>query len=210
LPAYETSVTFFGFALLLAVAPGPDNLFVLVQSAAQGRFAGILVVLGLCTGLVVHTALLTLGLAAVFAASPIAFTVLKFIGAAYLLYLAWGAWRAPATQIGDAAPRVPARSARWLFIRGIVMNLTNPKVVLFFLAFLPQFVSPTAGPVALQLAWFGLLFIIATLFAFSLIAWMAGFLGEMLRRSARMQILLNRAAACVFLGLAVRLVMSQQ
>jgi threonine/homoserine/homoserine lactone efflux protein len=97
MPSIQTNLVFLGAALLLAFAPGPDNLFVLIQSASQGRKAGIFVVLGLCTGLVVHTTAVALGLAAVFAASAAAFTVLKFVGAAYLAYLAWQAYRAPAT-----------------------------------------------------------------------------------------------------------------
>jgi threonine/homoserine/homoserine lactone efflux protein len=90
------------------------------------------------------------------------------------------------------------------------MNLTNPKVVLFFLAFLPQFVRPGIGNVAIQLAWFGVLFIVATLVAFSIIAYLAGYIGERLRRSERAQQLLNRGAALVFAGLAVRLVTSER
>jgi threonine/homoserine/homoserine lactone efflux protein len=150
----------------------------------------------------VHTAAVTLGLAAVFAASAIAFTALKLVGAVYLAYLAWQAWRAP---VATSGARPPAAPAHHLYGRGVVMNLTNPKVVLFFLAFLPQFVRPQVGSVALQLAWFGLLFIVATLIVFGAIAVFAGYLGERLRGSARVQRLLNRASAVVFAGLALRL-----
>jgi threonine/homoserine/homoserine lactone efflux protein len=107
----DTALTFFGLALLLCYSPGPDNVFVLMQSAAHGRRAGLMVVLGLCTGLLLHTAALALGLAAVFAASALAFTVVKFVGAAYLLYLAWGAWRAPVSA-GGSGPALPALSSR--------------------------------------------------------------------------------------------------
>jgi threonine/homoserine/homoserine lactone efflux protein len=203
MPTLDTSLLFFGAALLLAITPGPDNLFVLMTSASQGRRAGLLVVLGLCTGLVGHTTAVALGLAAVFAASAMAFQVLKLVGAAYLAWLAWQAYRAPVTEGTEG--RRAAESAGRLYSRGIVMNLTNPKVALFFLAFLPQFVKPQLGGVALQLAWFGLLFIVATLVCFGLIAWFAGSLGERLRRSGRAQRLLNRASAFVFAGLALRL-----
>jgi len=199
-----TSLPFLGVALVLAVTPGPDNVFVLMQSAAHGRRAGLLVVLGLCTGLVAHTVAVSLGLAAVFAASAAAFTLLKLVGAAYLAYLAWQAFRAPA---GLAAAEPAARGSAWaLYGRGVVMNLTNPKVVMFFLAFLPQFVRPEVGPVAGQLAWYGVLFIIATLAAFSGIAYLAGSLGDRLRRSERTQRALNRISGVVFAGLALRLV----
>jgi threonine/homoserine/homoserine lactone efflux protein len=208
MPSLDTSLLFFGAALLLAVTPGPDNLFVLMMSASRGRRAGLLVVLGLCTGLVGHTAAVTLGLAAVFAASAAAFTALKLAGAGYLAYLAWQAYRAPAGGAAASA-RAPDSAAR-LYGRGIVMNLTNPKVALFFLAFLPQFVDPRLGRVALQLAWFGFLFIVATVICFGAIAWFAGWLGDRLRRSAPVQRALNRASALVFAGLALRLAMSRR
>jgi threonine/homoserine/homoserine lactone efflux protein len=208
MPSGETNLLFFGTALLLAFTPGPDNLFVLIQSATEGRKAGILVVLGLCTGLLVHTAAVTFGLAALFAASAAAFTVLKFAGAGYLAYLAWQAFRAP---VGEQMGEKRATGSAWqLYVRGIVMNLTNPKVVLFFLAFLPQFVRPEVGSVALQLAWFGILFIFSTLLAFSVIAHLAGHFGERLRRSETAQRVMNRAAAVVFAGLALKLVTSRR
>src|SRR5574337_1879284 len=103
----ETTATFFAVSVLLGAAPGPDNLFVLMQSAVRGRRAGMLVVLGLCTGLLGHTAAVAVGLAAVFAASATAFTLLKFVGAAYLAWLAWQALTAPDggdPATGEAAP----------------------------------------------------------------------------------------------------------
>ena len=208
MPTFDTSLAFSAVALLLALTPGPDNLFVLMLSASQGRRAGIWVILGLCTGLVFHTVAIALGLAALFAASTTAFVVLKYAGAAYLAWLAWQAWRAPAGSAADGELK-PIPASR-LFARGIVMNLTNPKVVLFFLAFLPQFVDPQRGSVATQLAVFGGLFIIATLTAFISIACATDFIGARLRRSARTQQWLNRASAVVFAGLAVKLAVSQR
>jgi threonine/homoserine/homoserine lactone efflux protein len=207
----STSIAFVGVALLVALAPGPDNLFVLMQAATNGRKSGMLVVLGLCTGLLVHTCAVVFGLAAVFAASAAAFTVLKFVGAAYLAYLAWQAWRAPAeTDLRPAGEAGASRAGRRLYLRGVVMNLTNPKVLLFFFAFLPQFVDPRGGSVAIQLAEFGVLFILSTAIVFSSIAYAAGHIGERLRRSQKVQRILNRTAAVVFAGLAVRLATSQR
>ncbi|PRD68685.1 threonine transporter RhtB [Malikia spinosa] len=199
----EAQLGFFGIALLLGLSPGPDNLFVLMQSATQGRRAGLLVTLGLCTGLLAHTAAVALGLAALLASSPAAFSALKLAGAAYLLYLAWGAWRAPATlQAGDE----PLRLQPWrLYGRGVLMNLSNPKVAIFFLALLPQFVQEGAGPVPWQIARLGALFMLATLIVFGSFAWLAGGL-SLLLRSARAQQLLNRSAALVFVGLGIRLI----
>ncbi len=197
------ALAFFGAAVLLALSPGPDNLFVLMQSATHGRRAGLLVTLGLCTGLLGHTAAVALGLAAVLAASPWAFWALKLLGAAYLLYLAWGAWRAPTGPIDTA--RVPPLRPLAAYGRGIVMNLTNPKVALFFLAFLPQFADPERGAVGWQILQLGVLFMVATLLTFGSFAVFAGWIGGALRRSARAQRVLNRAAAVVFAALAARL-----
>ncbi|AUL48893.1 threonine transporter RhtB [Bordetella trematum] len=200
----DTLTAFFGIAVLLALTPGPDNLFVLMQSALWGRRAGFLVVLGLCTGLLGHTAAVAVGLAAVFAASPLAFHALKIAGAAYLLYLAWQVLRAPVGEGG--ANRVPALSSAALYRRGIIMNLTNPKVLLFFFAFLPQFTQPSAGPLAGQIIELGAVFMLATLLIFGAIAFFSGAFGQMLQRSARAQRWLNRLAGVVFIGLALRLV----
>ena len=213
MPSLETLITFFGVSLLLGLTPGPDNLFVLVQSAQRGWRAGMAVVLGLCVGLVVHTAAVALGLAAVFAASAMAFTALKWCGAAYLAYLAWGALRAPAAVASGAAPAAAAGtapSARRMVVRGMVMNLTNPKVLVFFLAFLPQFADPARGPVAWQLMVLGAVFIVATLLVFGAIACFTGAFGALLQRSARAQTVLNRVAGLVFLGLAVRLATAER
>ncbi len=199
----DIALSFFGIAILLALTPGPDNLFVLMQSALWGRVSGMLVVLGLCTGLVGHTIAVAVGLAAVFAASQTAFTVLKLAGAAYLVYLAWGAFHAQGNMAGGATP--PRQSNWQLYRRGIVMNLTNPKVSLFFLAFLPQFASPQRGSVALQILSLGALFMLATLLVFGAIAFFSGVLGERVQHSQKAQRLLNRAAGVVFLGLAVKL-----
>jgi len=200
----QTGLAFFSVAVLLALSPGPDNVFVLVHAAQHGVRAGVLVVLGLCTGLLFHTAAVALGLAALLAASPLAFGVLKGVGAAYLLWLAWLSWRAPTGLLeGQAAQGL---SARQTYARGIVMNATNPKVAIFFLAFLPQFVDPALGPVQWQIVQLGACFGLATLLVFGGIAALAGRFGQRLRESVRAQQVLNRAAALVFAGLALRLV----
>ena len=216
MPTLETLFAFFGVAVLLGLTPGPDNVFVLLQSAQRGWRAGMCVVLGLCLGLVVHTAAVALGLAAVFAASATAFTVLKFLGAAYLAWLAWQALRAPAAtaQPGLASDPGQVEEVRSGLLRmvgrGMFMNLTNPKVLIFFLAFLPQFADPARGSVAAQLMVFGVVFMLATLLVFGAIACFSGLFGTLLMRSARAQTWLNRVAGLVFLGLAVRLATAQR
>ena len=215
MPSIESLTAFFGVAVLLALSPGPDNVFVLLQSAQKGWRAGLAVVVGLCLGILVHTTAVALGLAAVFAASSTAFTALKWCGAAYLAYLAWGALRAP-SSVSDGPvlqardQRLPLREALRMVGRGVVMNLTNPKVLIFFLAFLPQFADPAIGPVAPQIAAFGAVFMAATFLVFGAIACFSGVFGTVLQRSARAQWWLNRLAGLVFLGMAVRLATVQR
>ena len=202
----STLALFSSASILLALAPGPDNLFVLTQSALKGRLVGIVVTLGLCTGLIVHTSAVALGVAALFQASALAFNLLKFAGAAYLLYLAWGAFRA-----GANANPLTTKASREItltqyYLRGIVMNVTNPKVSIFFLAFLPQFTHPEKGSLPLQLIGLGGIFIVVTLVVFGGVSLLAGVIGERFRRSARAQKILNRTAGAVFAGLALKLV----
>ncbi len=204
----ETVAIFLTASIALALAPGPDNIFVLTQSALYGRRAGILVTLGLCTGLLVHTAAVSLGVAAIFQTSVLAFNLLKIVGAVYLLYLAYQAFRASATRI----PRGEEQKLDWrkLYTRGIIMNITNPKVAIFFLAFLPQFADPSVGSITLQMLMLGAWFIVATLLVFGSVAWFAGFLGEWLKGSEKAQIAMNRVAGTVFTGLALRLAISER
>lgn len=199
----ESIAAFVIASALLSVAPGPDNIFVLTQSALYGKRSGVLVTLGLCTGLVVHTTAVALGVAAIFQTSVIAFTALKVAGALYLAYLAWQAFRASATSLDVAASNL--RSSGALYRRGIIMNITNPKVSIFFLAFLPQFASPEHGPVELQLFFLGGVFILIALVIFCAIALLAGALGGFLHNSPKAQIYMNRVAGTVFAALALKL-----
>ena len=204
----ESLVTFFAASVLLALALGPDNIFVLTQSALHGKVAGLLVTLGLCTGLIVHTTAGAFGVAVIFQASALAFTALKLCGAGYLLYLAWGAWRATATDISASAD--VGLSLAMLYRRGIIMNVTNPKVSIFFLAFLPQFADPARGSLTLQMVLLGGVFILATILIFGTIALLAGTLGRWLARSDKAQIIMNRVASLVFVGLALKLATTQR
>lgn len=199
----DTLLLFFTTSVLLGLSPGPDNLFVMAQSIQRGPGSGLLVTLGLCTGLVVHSAAVAFGLAAVFQASALAFTLLKWVGAGYLLYLAWLAFRAGADTDGD--PTAAALPRGHLYRRGIIMNITNPKVSVFFLAFLPQFADPARGPLAVQLLILGAVFIVATILVFGAVSLLAGAVGERFRRSSRAQIILNRLAGTVFAALALKL-----
>lgn len=204
----ETLITFFAASILLGLTPGPDNIFVLTQSALLGRSAGIAVMMGLCTGLVVHSIAVALGVAVIFQTSAIAFSILKFAGSGYLVYLAWQAFRASAENI-QSEPNEEVNHWK-LYRRGIIMNITNPKVSIFFLAFLPQFADPLKGPISFQLLLLGGLFILSTILVFGCIALMAGTLGQWLNRSDRVQKILNKVAGTVFLGLALKLATTER
>lgn len=194
-------LTFAGASLMLAVAPGPDNIFVLTQSAVHGARSGMIVVLGLLTGLVVQTFCAALGLAAVVAASPTLFWAIKAAGAAYLLYLAFMAWKHAVSGPGSGEGSSLTGWALWR--RGCIMNITNPKVQIFFLAFFPQFVPKgTEGwDLVLQMVIQGLTFMAATAVVFGAVAYYAGTLADKMR-SPTFQLILNRSSAVIFLGLA--------
>ena len=203
----DVQITFFAASVLLGLAPGPDNIFVLTQSALSGKLAGLLVTLGLCTGLLVHTAAVAFGVAVLIQATPAAFTTLKLLGVIYLAYLAWLAFRASDSDLSSEVA-VSRRLLR-LYGRGIVMNVTNPKVTIFFLAFLPQFADPLQGSMTVQLIALGGVFILATLLVFGSIALVAGALKSRFAQSQRVQRILNRIAGTVFATLALTLLTSE-
>ncbi|MDY0190508.1 MAG: LysE family translocator [Desulfuromonas sp.] len=206
--APQDLLSFIIAALLLGLAPGPDNLFVLTQSALRGRAAGLLVTLGLCTGLLGHSMAVAFGVAVIFQSSLLAFSLLKFVGAGYLAYLAWKAFRAAAVHNGEAGGE--NISLARLYRRGIIMNITNPKVSIFFLAFLPQFADPAQGSITLQILLLGGVFILVTIVVFGAIALLAGTFGQWLIRSQQRQKVLHRLAGGVFLALALKLVCTER
>ena len=227
-------LNFFIAALVVALAPGPDNLFVLAQSATHGARAGFSVICGLCTGICVQTALLIVGVSALIAASPVAFFVLQCCGAAYLLYLAYKSFQVRAGVVkldagsegaGSGECHSGARSAiesksgeavvggegaglpfRRLYLRGIIMNLTNPKAVLFALSFIPPAVdmSRDMSP-SLQMVFLGAEFVTATFIVFGSIAILAGAVKKFMLNSPKANRNLNWFSGCVFVALAIAL-----
>lgn len=206
----EISNLFFFFlaSCLLAVTPGPDNLFVLTHSAMMGMRSAMIVVLGLCTGLIAHTVIVVTGLAALIQSHDYALTIIQYVGVAYLLWLAYQSFKSTLeskcsqTSTAQTSHRVALSS---LYVRGIVMNITNPKVGLFFIAFLPQFVSDGGWSFSLQLLTLGGVFIIATLLCFGGIAFLASSLKSIYAHNSQAENWMNRIASLVFVGLAVRL-----
>jgi threonine/homoserine/homoserine lactone efflux protein len=202
------AATFFAAALLVALAPGPDNLMVLSLGMARGRPAGVAFGAGCAIGCLNHTLLAALGVSALIAATPAAFAALRIAGGAYLVWIGVQAIRHAQPAGAHATRNAPADTPRRLFVKGLVANAINPKVILFFLAFLPQFVDPRRPGVAWQVAQFGLLFTLAALVVFGAIGWFAGSLGERLARRPRIGAWLDRAAGAVFVVLGVRLLVA--
>ena len=208
---------FFIAALVIGIAPGPDNLFVLAQSATYGARLGFCIILGLCTGIAIHTCLLVAGVSALIAASPTAFFVIQCLGAAYLLYLAYKSFgvRSGVVKLDErrktkdeSGIRSTMPSARSLYMRGIIMNLTNPKVILFVLSLIPPAVR-LERPIhpSLQMAIFGGEFILATMIVFGCIALLAGTVKKFLLTSPKANRNLNWFSGAVFVFLAVALFM---
>jgi threonine/homoserine/homoserine lactone efflux protein len=199
MPTVSTLLVFAAASLALFVVPGPSVLYIVTRSVAQGRSAGLVSMLGVHTGSVVHVAAAALGVSALLASSATAFAVVKYLGAAYLVWLGIQKLRSkPAETATVETPTV----SRWrLYGQGVVVNVLNPKTAIFFLAFLPQFVHPHHGPVAVQVLVLGVCFILLGMLSDSSYALLAGTLAGRLRRSVRGKRRMDRASGMVFLGL---------
>lgn len=168
---FVTLLSFLSVAVLLTLMPGPDILFVIAQSIAQGKRAGLATALGLCTGLIIHLTAAILGVTALIYQSALAFTVVKYGGALYLLFLAWQAFRAKESDLFITQPT--RRKGRSLYRRAILMNVLNPKVALFFLALFPQFITQSLGHIPQQMTVLGILFITQAFLVFSGVSFFA-------------------------------------
>ena len=198
----ETIITFVTASVVLSLVPGPDNIFVMSHSALKGWRIGFYITLGLCTGLIGHTVLIAIGVSVIFQTSAIAFNGLKIIGAFYLLYLAWLSVQNKELNLGGTDKDSTNRS---YYFTGVIMNLTNPKVALFFLVFLPQFVNTSNNNITLQIFLLGLLFILSALCVFTSIAYLASFLEDILKKSKTVNKNLNILAALIYFALAINL-----
>ena len=198
----ETIIAFVTASVVLSLVPGPDNLFVMSHSALKGWRIGFYITLGLCTGLIGHTVLVAIGVSVIFQTSAIAFNGLKIIGACYLLYLAWLSVQNKELNLGGTDKNSTNRS---YYLTGVIMNLTNPKVALFFLVFLPQFVNTSNDNVTIQIFLLGLLFILSALCVFTSIAYLASFLEDILKKSKKVNKNLNLLAALIYFTLAINL-----
>ena len=203
----DNVMMFIVTSIVLALAPGPDNLYVISQSALYGARTGLIITLGLCSGLIIHIAAVVFGLATWLTTSPITFVWLKFIGAGYLLYLAWRALRTPVITALTDTKRLDTSLS--LLRIGFLMNVSNPKVALFFLAFLPQFIDTSGISVSWQIVYLGVIFMLTALMIFSVMALTAASMGRWLIASSRAQRILQSLTALIFTLLAARLLFYQ-
>ena len=205
-------LVFMAATLALNLTPGPDMLYVIARSAGEGRASGVVSALGIAAGCIVHMLAVAFGVSSLLLAVPVAYDVVRYAGAAYLIYLGLRALLRPSARAG-AAPTPAPLSA--VFRQGVVTNVLNPKVALFFLAFLPQFVDPSRGSVAWQLLALGVMFNVSgtivnlavAVAASGAVRWgraRAGTRGERWRRHAQ------RFTGAVFVGLGVRLALLER
>ena len=190
---------------LLALAPGPDIVYVLTRGIAQGRKAGIAAALGFATGCIFHTALAAFGVAALIRSSDLAFDLVRYAGAAYLVWIGIQALR-HASEFSLAAGG-EAKGLVQIYKQSVIGNALNPKVTLFFLSFLPQFVNTAAGNVAWQMALLGVVFMAVTIVVFGAIAIFSGWIGDWVRAKPAIGKRLNIFAGITFIALGVRVAM---
>jgi threonine/homoserine/homoserine lactone efflux protein len=182
MPELSQILFFMSFALGMLLTPGPAVFYIVTRSVDQGRMAGIVSVLGIATGTLFHIAAAAFGLSALLMTSALAFDAVKYLGAAYLVYLGVRKLffeKPPA----DSPDEIPPQPLRQIFAQGIVVNLTNPKTALFFFSFLPQFVDPARGSVALQILFLGTLFTVMAITSDSMYALLSGSLAGWLKRN---------------------------
>ncbi len=181
MPDHATFIVFSAAALILLITPGPAVLYIVARSIDQGRVAGVVSVLGIGLGTMVHVLAATLGISALLVSSTTAFNLVKFLGAGYLIYL--GIRKFMERDQHTAVVEAEAQPLSRAFTQGIIVNILNPKLALFFFAFLPQFIDPTAGPVAMQTLFLGTWFVLLGIFSDSIYALLAGSAGSWLKQS---------------------------
>lgn len=202
MPEKTAFLTFLFAAFMLNIAPGPDMLYVIGRSLGQGRKAGILSALGIFAGCWAHILAAAFGFAALLRSSPIAFNMVRYAGAAYLVYLGI---KMLVQRSSLAQQQLQPDSLAAIFRQGVITNVLNPKVALFFLAFLPQFIDARRGSVAWQILLLGLIFNVGGTLVNLGVAYAGGTLGELLRRNARFARLQQWLTGLVFIGLGARL-----
>jgi len=196
-------------SFLLCLAPGPDNIYVLTQGMTKSKKAAIVTTLGLATGLIIHTSAAAFGISVIFQTSELAFDIVKFVGAAYLLYIAYQAFKYRNEKL-DLSAQNSTKELKKLYFKGFIMNILNPKVSIFFLAFLPQFVNTQAGNVPMQMIILGAVFMALTIIVFSSIGIAGNLLSKRLLEKPNIVKYMNILTSFVLVGLGIKLALSQR
>jgi len=201
--------TFFTAAVLLNISPGPDMVFILGQTAKRGIQAGFSAMFGIWTGAFIHVIFAALGLSAILATSAVAFSTVKWVGAAYLIWLGIQALRSKGTSI-SVNGQVSPKGLMPIFKQGVLVSVLNPKVAIFFLAFLPQFVEAGAGPVSAQFFLHGFLIIVVAAFVEPPLIFVGGKLTGYLSNNTRVSRWVDRGLGALFVGLGIKLATSDR
>ncbi len=202
----------FGFILAtsaLALSPGPDNIYVLMQSITNGRKYGLATVCGLISGCLVHTTLVAFGVSAIIKENDTLFFIIKLLGALYLLYLAYKVYNGD-SKVVLSNTGVPKKSLWQLFKQGVIMNVLNPKVSIFFLAFFPAYLYSDTVSTVIQFYVLGLLFMATSFIVFAIIAILAGFISDYLKQSKNIGLVLKWLQIVVFIGIAIFIFLSEK
>lgn len=201
----EILISFVTATLILAISPGPDNIFVLTQSIVNGKKYGLATVLGLMTGCFIHTSLVAFGVSAILKKNENLFFGIKLFGSVYLLYLAYKVFRSSAAIQFSSLQKIKETSAS-VFKKGFLMNVFNPKVTIFFLAFFPQFLFSKTIATEIQFYVLGFIFILVSFIVFASIALLAGKISEYLKQNSKVGVYLKWGQIIVFIAIAIMIV----
>lgn len=198
----EQIIPFITASIILTLSPGPDIIYVMVQGMANGKKHGLVTALGLATGIIIHTSLVAFGVSAIIKSSETLFFVIKLFGAIYLLYLAWQVFKSD-SKIVSSAEGIKQKSLFSLFKQGFIMNVLNPKVTIFFLAFFPGFLWEPAGNTVIQFYILGGIFMLLTILIFGSVAVLAGKISKYLKKHRHSGLVLKWLQIIVFIGIAL-------
>lgn len=206
MPSMEVLIAFTAAALLMNISPGPSNLYVMARSIAQGTQGGIVAAMGLAVGSLVHVVATSLGLSAIFAHSPTLYTIVKLLGAAYLIYLGITYWKSKGSDGNEKVNQPKQNPLLSVFQQSVIVEVTNPKTALFFIALLPQFVVPESGPVSQQLLILGIIVTISALPCDVLVAVSSSKISNWLLKHERAQQIQNRISGSILFAMGAYIV----
>ncbi len=206
---YDFWFTFIGIAILLNVAPGPDVLYILTKTISSGKKIGFASSLGVCTGALVHIFLAAVGLSAILVTSASAFMIVKYIGVVYLLYLAYKSFKNSGTKFNVENKQI--NDTFWkVFRQGVLIDVLNPKVAIFFMAFLPQFIREGYGSIPFQFIYLGVIIILVAIVIEGLYILFASKISSKFRENKKYGIWLDKVVGTMFLGLGIKLALDSQ